>query len=65
MQELSITQTADFLGKLNPLITAYSDWIDTQIQHVSEKTIANSTDEITSYTDVARANIKKMSGSPK
>lgn len=59
MQELSITQTADFLGKLNPLITAYSDWIDTQIQRVSEKTIANSTDEITSYTDVARANIKK------
>jgi len=49
MQELGTTATADFPTKLNPLITAYTTWIEQQTQRISHP------DEgLTDYQDVAQ-----------
>ncbi|MEA5551192.1 DISARM system helicase DrmA [Anabaena cylindrica UHCC 0172] len=54
MKELSATPTADFAFKLNPLITAYDHWIQTQAQRISDPTTG-----LTDYQDEAKTAIEK------
>lgn len=53
MKELAQTPTADFISKLNPLVTAYAVWIEKQAQR-----IYNPNEGLTDYQDVAEDAIK-------
>jgi hypothetical protein len=53
MKELAQTPTADFISKLNPLVTAYAVWIQQQAQRIS-----NPNEGLTDYQDVGEDAIK-------
>ncbi|PAX51754.1 DISARM system helicase DrmA [Brunnivagina elsteri] len=53
MRELGETATIDFSTKLNPLVTAYTTWIQQQAQRIS-----NPDEGLTNYQDVAQEAMK-------
>jgi hypothetical protein len=54
MKELGETATPDFTSKLNPLVTAYTVWIQQQAQRISDPN-----EGLVDYQDVAKEAIKK------